>query len=336
MDNSRIGVAVSACALVCASCTTSVREAPHASARTAVSTVMSRHVQNATEAASGDLEAKALRQRLAASPGDLDARVLLARMYARRGLTDVALEHYRLAAAQFPDSLIVAIEMAKLLREMGAGEEALKAIATALDRRPQGNPQLLSLRGILLDERGKFAEAEAAHRAALALDEGRSSLHNNLGYNLLLQGRAEAAADEFRRALEIDSRSAIARNNLGTALAAQKQAEQARAIWQQSGDPAVAHNNLAAVLIEQGQYPDARAELSAALGFRRDFPEALANLKLVSEQDGQPAAVEPSAQHVNFWKRFTSSLRSGGAKHDRKTAAAGASAPSQLAAGAAQ
>lgn len=335
MTSSRTRVVVLACALGCVSCTTSIREAPRASGRTAVSTVMARHVQNAREAGSGDLEAKALRQRLAANPGDLDARVMLARMYARRGLTDVALEHYRLAAVQFPDSLVVAIDMAKLLREMGAAEEALKAIAAALERHPARNPQLLSLQGILEDERGRFAEAETAHRAALALDEGRSSLHNNLGYNLLLQGRAEAAVDEFRRALEIDSRSAIARNNLGTALAAQKQPEQARSVWRRSGDPAVAHNNLAVVLMEQGQYADARAELSAALGFRRDFPEALANLKLVSEQDGQPATVEPSAQPVNFWKRFASSLKFSDTKQGRKTAA-GSGGPSQYGTGAAQ
>jgi Flp pilus assembly protein TadD len=48
----------------------------------------------------------------------------------------------------------------------------------------------------------------------LALDANRSSLHNNLGYNLTLQGKRGEAAAEFHRALAIDGNSEIARNNL--------------------------------------------------------------------------------------------------------------------------
>jgi tetratricopeptide (TPR) repeat protein len=66
----------------------------------------------------------------------------------------------------------------------------------------------------LLDERGKYADAENSHRAALALDANRSALHNNLGYNLTLQGKRDAAIAEFHRALELDSNSEFARNNL--------------------------------------------------------------------------------------------------------------------------
>ena len=46
------------------------------------------------------------------------------------------------------------------------------------------------------------------------LDVNRSSLHNNLGYNLTLQGKRSEAAAEFHRALAIDGNSEIARNNL--------------------------------------------------------------------------------------------------------------------------
>ena len=45
---------------------------------------------------------------------------MLARMYLKRGLPDLALEHYRMAAAQFPDSAITAIELAKTLRDLAA------------------------------------------------------------------------------------------------------------------------------------------------------------------------------------------------------------------------
>ena len=195
-----------------------------------VSAVMQRQIQNAIDAGEGDLEARALRQRLASNADDLDARILLARLYSSRGLPDLAIEHYRMAAARFPDSVAAALGLAKTLQGMGETEEALKAVAESLKSQPGGNWELLSLRGILEDQAGRSAEAEASHRAALALQPGNGSLHNNLGYNLLTQERAEEAAAEFRRAIEIDPRSEIAHNNLGAALAAQSPPAQKEAL----------------------------------------------------------------------------------------------------------
>ena len=274
--------------------------------RTAVATVMARQTRNAIDAGEGDLQLRALRQRLAANANDLEARMLLARQYARRGAPDLALEHYRFAAGQFPDAPAVALALAKALREMDQPAEALKSAGEFLAKHPGGSWELLSFQGILEDERGRFGAAETSYRAALAVEERRSSLHNNLGYNLLLQGKPEEAASEFRRAIALDPRSAIAHNNLGTALAslARPASGEALAEWQRSGDPAAAHNNLAAVLMEQGRYADAHGELDLALGFRRDFPAAIANLKLLAQMDGRAPTLPP--QPVNFWKRVAS------------------------------
>lgn len=185
-----------------------------ATAPTGVNATMARQVQNAVDAGDGDLEARALRQRLAANPDDLDARLALAQRYDRRGLPDLALEHYRLAAIRFPDSTPVELGVAKVLREMNEGAQALASLQTFRAAHANAGWELISLEGILLDERGKYVDAEAAHRAALALDENRSSLHNNLGYNLMLQGKRDAAASEFHKALAIDGGSQIAKNNL--------------------------------------------------------------------------------------------------------------------------
>ena len=268
---------------------------------------MARQVENAVDAGEGDLEARALRHRLAVSATDLDARVLLARLYASHGLPDLALEHYRMAAVQFPDANVVTLGLAKTLRQMGEPDQALIIIHEFLTRH-RDNWELLSLEGIIEDERGRFAAAEAAHRAALALAERHGSLHNNLGYNLLLQKKAEAAAVEFRRALELDPHSSIAHNNLGAALAMQSHSREALSEWQRSADPATAHNNLAAILIEQQHYPEARAELQTALSYRRDLPAALANLRLVSQQDGQVAWVPRVPARLTFSKRFALTL----------------------------
>jgi tetratricopeptide (TPR) repeat protein len=274
----------------------------------AVTTTMQRQVQNAVYAGEGDPEIRLLRKRLASNANDLDTRILLARLYARRNLPDLALEHYRLALALFPDSNVAALGLAETLRFMGESREALKAAGTFVERHPDASWELLSLEGILQDDLGELTAAEASYRAALAREPNRSSLLNNLGYNLLLQGKAEEAAAEFRRAIEIDPHSEIAHNNLAAALAAQSRPREALAEWQRISDPATAHNNLAAVLIEQGRYAEARSELDAALALRRDFPAALANLALVAEKDGNPATTPPPKPRVNFWKRVTSTV----------------------------
>ena len=133
------------------------------------------------------------------------------------------------------------------------------------------------------------------------LDTQSDLLHNNLGYNLLLQGRKDEAVAEFRAALQLNSRSQVARNNLGIAVASQP--GEAISTWQSISDAATAHNNMAAVLMEQKRYQEARQELEIALGYRRDHPAALSNLSLLSETDKTPLTL-PGKEDSSFWKRF--------------------------------
>jgi Flp pilus assembly protein TadD len=255
---------------LCVSCTHQVQTAAQAPRRTKTHALLARQVENAVDLGDGDVEARRWRQRLAANANDLDARLALARLYAGRGLPELAIDHYRMAAELNPDSPGVTLLLAKSLRDLNEPAEASHVIAAYVSRHPKESWELLSLAGIIEDEQGRFKQGEAAYRAALAIDALQSSLHNNLGYNLLLQGNAEAAAAEFRKAIAIDPHSAIAHNNLGTALMAAKsgRSEQAFAEWRRSADPAAAHNNLAAIFIEQGHYFEARQELASALEFR--------------------------------------------------------------------
>src|SRR5215471_11385868 len=269
-----------------------------------VRATMQRQVEHAAYAGEGDPEIQNLRQRLAKNANDLDARLMLARLYAQRNLPDLALEHYRFAAAQFPDSAIAALGVAATLRQMGATREALRF----LNSRSNQSWELLAMKGIIEDDEGDLPAAEAAHRAALALNPSRAALHNNLGYNLLLQRQPQQAAGEFRRALELDPHSQVAHNNLASALAQQSRVKEAIAEWQRVSDVATAHNNMAVVLIEQGRTAEARTELEAALQARRDFTPALANLALLSELDGLSATLPSTTPHVNLWKRFTSTF----------------------------
>jgi Flp pilus assembly protein TadD len=294
---------VISCLLACTSCTHQVKTTQLVTPYPAVPAAMSREVKGAADAGEGDLELRTLRQHLAANAKDLDARMALAHYYAERNLPDLALEHYRLAAAEFPDSVPVTLALAKSLREMGEPNEALKTLRQFADRQPRASWEVLSFEGILEDEHGQLTEAEKSHRAALALAPEQSSLHNNLGYNLLSQKKLDPAIAEFRRAIELDPKSDVAHNNLASALSRSTSGSQeALAEWTRSGNPAVAHNNLAAALIEQGRYPEARAELNLALALQPNLSSALDNLRLLSEKDGKPATVA-AKRRVSFWDK---------------------------------
>ena len=226
---------------------------------------MERQVQNAADLGDGDYDIRILRQRMAKEPDNLEVRLALARRYQAVGSTELALEHYRLAADRFPESAEVHLLLAKSLRRAGSRGEAASVLQAFLRAHPQQSPDFASLLGILLDEQKQWAEGERSHREALALAPKSDSLHNNLGYNLLMQGKNEAAAGEFQEALKLNAHSEVARNNLAMALA--NRPDQAAISWPAGGDPAAAHNNMAALLIQQGHYVEARKELNLALSY---------------------------------------------------------------------
>jgi tetratricopeptide (TPR) repeat protein len=268
-------------------------------------TAMERQVQNARDAGEGDYVVRSLREKMAAEPDNLAVRLELIDHYAQGGYLELALEHCRLAAARSPESAELHLMMAKLLRGMKMTPEAARGLDAFLTAHPQQSPDFESWLGILRDELGDWAGGEKAHRAALALNGKLDSLHNNLGYNLLMQGRAQEAAQEFREALKLRPNSEVARNNLGMALAASPQ--DAVLHMQSVSDPATAHSNMAALLIKQKRYAEARKELDLALGYNRTHAAALKNLRLVSELDGKPAVI-PLKPAQTKWSKFRSKI----------------------------
>lgn len=279
---------------------------------------LQRQVAQAVDAGDGDLEVAALRKTLASDPRNLAARRRLAAKYTETGFPELALEHYRIAAAQFPDDGALQVELARQFRALDAAEEGSRLLDTFLSGHPGEHPEVHSWAGILRDESGDLTRGEAEHRLAIAQSPAaKEYLHNNLGFNLMLQGRNDEAQNEFRRALELSPRSVIARNNLAEALGAGSR--EALTHWQSVLGPSAAHNNLAAVLIGKGQYQEARKELNIALGYKPDNSTALHNLALVSQLDGQPAILPMNRTSVSAWRKLAAAIR--GEKPSAKPAA---------------
>jgi Flp pilus assembly protein TadD len=298
-------------------------------AQVSVPTVWDRQIRNARDAGDGDYELRTLREKVAADPENILVRLELAAAYRQRGYPEIGLEICRLAVTRFPESGEAQLGLVRALHSMGRRDEAAAGLEAFVKAHPQAASEYASWLGILRDEAGQLAEAEQAHRQALQTAPSADSLHNNLGYNLLLQKKYQPAADEFREALKLNPHSDVARNNLGVALANLDQTEQALSQWQAASDAATAHNNLAAVYIEKEKYPEARQQLQIALSYNKAHPAALKNLELVSRLDGQPATLvlKPEA---SLWKRFVSGLvriMGGGPQNSRTDTAKPASVP---------
>jgi tetratricopeptide (TPR) repeat protein len=265
-------------------------------------------VRNAVNVGEGDYELKRLRQKVAAEPDNVAARVELANAYRDRGNHDIALEISRLAVARFPESGAAQLSLVRDLHHANQRAEAIGSLEGFLKQHPGSAAEYYSWLGILRDESGLWPLGEPAHRKALELAPSADYLHNNLGYNLLMQKKDEEAAAEFRAALKLNPHSAMARNNLGIALAHSNTA-QAVASLQDTSDAATAHNNLAVVWIEKGNYAEARKELDVALGYNKAHPAALKNLELVGRLDGKTATLEARPLTANRWQRFGHSVR---------------------------
>lgn len=285
--------------------------------------VMQRQIRNALDAGEGNPRVRELRAQMAAQPQNVKLRLELAAEYAKAGHTDLEMEHLLVAVERFPDSEVAVLALTRWLVRAERPAEAAQRVGSYLARQEKPSANALSWAAIAQDGMGHWTEGEPLHRRAVERAPGRDTLHNNLGYNLMMQGRGDDAAVEFRRALALNPGSETARNNLGLALGDQPAA--AISEFRQAADLAVAHNNLAAYLYEKGDVAGARKELETALDYRPDMPRILENLRKLSAADGVPIrAGQPEERSV--WKlvawRLKHTFRPGEEKHSTGNAEA--------------
>lgn len=253
-------------------------------------TISKQQTQGAFDPLTDDPRVQALRTRLRLNPQDVAARLELAGVYEVYRFYDSGLEQYmetlRLArsgpGASGPLAAQAVLGLGRCARASGRTREVIPLLEAALKEWPSAGSW--NELGLLYDELGDFTAGERALREAMAQDAGSARLHNDLGYNLLLQNKTEAAEGEFRRALELNPKSATPRNNLGVVLARRGDLQGALEQFQSVADAATAHNNLAVILLETGRYEQSREELVKSLAIRHYFAPALANFKLVQER----------------------------------------------------
>lgn len=183
---------------------------------------------------------------------------------------------------------------------------ALAGLFGALDALGEpGTPEEAVARstyGEALRRRGRAAEAEAHHRAALSWLPDFGGNHFNLGLTLQVLGRTAEAADAYGEAARLMPRFAPAPCNQGVLLRALGHHEAAETALRRavSLDPTLVPGwlNLGTAVQERGQ-PEAAAHCYRnALTLRPDLAEAHANLGLVVKEAGHLPDSLPSFERA--------------------------------------
>jgi tetratricopeptide (TPR) repeat protein len=134
-----------------------------------------------------------------------------------------------------------------------------------------------ALRGL-----GRFDEAVASHRRAIAIRPEYAVAHRNLGDAWLGLGQPDEATASYRRALELDPDCAETHNNLGNAAYLLQRLDAAVANYRRAVEInpgyAEAHSNLGNALRVIGALEESAASCRRALEIRPDFAEAHNNL----------------------------------------------------------
>lgn len=127
---------------------------------------------------------------------------------------------------------------ANRLRGAGDLDGAVRAYRALLARRPD-LAEVHNNLGLVLQDRGADAEAEASFRRALELNPGLADACNNLGTLLVSREAHEAALPLFQRALELAPDCLPAYANLGSCLQVLERPAQAVALYREaiSRDP---------------------------------------------------------------------------------------------------
>lgn len=217
----------------------------------------------------------------------LDALALISRatLSLQTGRFAEAEELHRRLAEIFPESVDLALRLARSLFLQNRLEEAIAIHRTMLERHADSSDVQYGL-GKLLDRVGRTEEAAGHFAEAVRLDSAYPNGYYDLGVALRKLGRAEESLECFRQAVRARPTHVDARLNLGAALVARGDVDagidQYREALKVAPDDFGVHYNLGNALLRKGDRAGAAAAYREALRLRPDFTparQALADLE---------------------------------------------------------
>lgn len=183
-----------------------------------------------------------------------------------------------------PDSVPALMMRGRTLRELGKLDAAIADFSHSREKAPNNSAVLTELAMTFDRIPERISEAEPLYRKVLELSPDSASARNNLGFNFLLQGRAEEAATILSGALALDAKNSRILANLATAYLLLGNKNKALQLFKQTVDEAEAYNNIGYLYMTQSRWDEAETALRKALELRpRYYARAGANLARLQE-----------------------------------------------------
>lgn len=193
------------------------------------------------------------------------------------------------------------------LNDQGRFEEAIAAYRRAIALKPDFAAAHYNV-GNALSNQNKLEEAIAAYRRAIAIKPDLAVAHFNLANTLTKLDKFDEAIGAYRRALVLRPDFVAAHSNLGRALEEQAKLGEAILAYRRaiaiSPDFAAAHCNLGNALMNQGKLEDAIAAYRRAIAIQPGFAVAHSNLLLCLNYHDELTSDQLFAEHLEWGRRF--------------------------------
>lgn len=183
-----------------------------------------------------------------------------------------------------PDSVPALTAHGRILSASGHLDEAIADFSRSLERAPDNIAALSGLAMTFDRIPERVSEAEPLYRKVLDLSPDSAAARNNLGFNFLLQGRAEEAVAILAGALAIDAKNPRILANLASAYLLREDKAKALQLFRQTVGEAEAYNNIGYLYMTLGRWNEAESAFRKALELNpRYYVRAGANLERLHE-----------------------------------------------------
>lgn len=172
------------------------------------------------------------------------------------GQADQAASVLEAGLAAYPNDEQIRLAYAKALTAAGRFDQALAVLDDAID---PASPDwdALSVKGAVLDQMGRNAEARQLYQQALLEAPGEASLEANLGLSYAMTSELPAAEQHLRKAVRMRGASSQVRQNLALVVGLQGRFDEARALYSAELSPDQVEANMAyirALLTQQNRW----------------------------------------------------------------------------------
>lgn len=196
------------------------------------------------------------------NPNDRTTTLYYSAALRANGQPEQAIAVLENGVAEHRNDPIVMVAYAKALSAGGRFEQALTIVEGAIDpTAPDWNALLV--KGAILDQMGKTAEARKTYELGLKIAPNQPSLYANLGLSYAMNNELVLAETTLRKAVALPGANSQVRQNLALVIGLQGRFDEARALFAAELPPDAVESNMAYVkslLTQQNRWDRVQAD----------------------------------------------------------------------------